>query len=155
MKGNGSCIFFGHILENYHWRKGGLAEKTYLSCPAKSCKMSTNFEEKRKSAYSLRRYIMDYGMGAIIAGFGLVGVSRCSSASSNSRLLLMLRVVEFFWFFRLLRMNEETSLLNENMTDPRIHHPAQSDLRRGTRRHGNHIQPLGRIFPPGGIDEDS
>lgn len=33
--------------------------------------MDTNFDDKRKTAYSGRRSIMDYGMGAIIAGFGI------------------------------------------------------------------------------------
>ncbi len=33
--------------------------------------MSTNFEEKRRTAYSWRRSILDYGMGVIIAGFGI------------------------------------------------------------------------------------
>jgi hypothetical protein len=33
--------------------------------------MTANFDDKRKAAYSGRRSIMDYGMGVIIAGFGL------------------------------------------------------------------------------------
>ena len=33
--------------------------------------MPTNFDEKRKSAYRGRRSIMDYGMGVMIAGFGV------------------------------------------------------------------------------------
>ena len=33
--------------------------------------MSTDFEEQRKKAYVNRRSVMDWGMGIIIAGFGL------------------------------------------------------------------------------------
>ncbi len=33
--------------------------------------MATDFDEKRMKAHSIRRSIMDYGMGIIIAGFGV------------------------------------------------------------------------------------
>jgi hypothetical protein len=33
--------------------------------------MASEFDEKRRSAHSSRRSIMDYGMGIIIAGFGV------------------------------------------------------------------------------------
>lgn len=33
--------------------------------------MATDFDEKRMQAHSSRRSIMDYGMGIIIAGFGV------------------------------------------------------------------------------------
>jgi len=33
--------------------------------------MATDFEEKKRKAYSLRRSLMDYGMGIIIAGIGV------------------------------------------------------------------------------------
>ena len=33
--------------------------------------MAIDFEEKKKKDYSLRRAIMDYGMGVMIAGFGV------------------------------------------------------------------------------------
>jgi len=33
--------------------------------------MSTDFEEKKRKAYSSRRSLMDYGMGIIIAGIGV------------------------------------------------------------------------------------
>lgn len=33
--------------------------------------MATDFEEKKRKAYSSRRSVMDYGMGIIIAGFGV------------------------------------------------------------------------------------
>ena len=32
--------------------------------------MATDFEEKKRKAYSTRRSLMDYGMGIIIAGIG-------------------------------------------------------------------------------------
>lgn len=33
--------------------------------------MSTDFDEKRRKAYSGRRSVMDIGMGVVIAGFGV------------------------------------------------------------------------------------
>ena len=33
--------------------------------------MATDFEEKKRKAYSMRRSLMDYGMGIIIAGIGV------------------------------------------------------------------------------------
>jgi hypothetical protein len=33
--------------------------------------MTTNLDEKRRKAYGARRAIMDYGMGATIASFGV------------------------------------------------------------------------------------
>jgi len=33
--------------------------------------MATDFEEKKRKAYSSRRALMDYGMGIIIAGIGV------------------------------------------------------------------------------------
>jgi len=33
--------------------------------------MATDFEEKKRKAYSIRRSLMDYGMGIIIAGIGM------------------------------------------------------------------------------------
>ena len=33
--------------------------------------MSSDFDERRRNAHSSRRSIMDYGMGIIIAGFGV------------------------------------------------------------------------------------
>ena len=33
--------------------------------------MATDFEEKKRKPYSIRRSLMDYGMGIIIAGIGV------------------------------------------------------------------------------------
>lgn len=33
--------------------------------------MATDFEEKKRKAYTNRRAVMDFGMGIIIAGFGV------------------------------------------------------------------------------------
>jgi hypothetical protein len=33
--------------------------------------MATDFEDKKRKAYSIRRSLMDYGMGIIIAGIGV------------------------------------------------------------------------------------
>lgn len=46
-------------------------EIPYLARTPKNEIMATDFDEKRRKAHASRRSFMDYGMGIVIAGFGV------------------------------------------------------------------------------------